>query len=165
MRLLVRDLMKVGVATCPPHTPLRDIARLLLEADLEGVIVLDTEGHGTGVVTQDELIKAYARQGWETLTAEDIMRPDVPELPADIPLTAAAQLMQDMRVRVVFLMHHSEGISYPAAALSYKHFLRLLAATDDTELHDLGYGATRRKPLDAFIEKRDAAKHKSHFQE
>ena len=43
-RLLVRDLMAVGVATCPPTTPIVDVARLLLEKQLEVIVVLDEEG-------------------------------------------------------------------------------------------------------------------------
>jgi predicted transcriptional regulator len=154
-RLLVRDLMKVGVASCPPDTPIQDVARLLLEKDLEGVVVLDFEGHGVGVVTQDELVKAYSRHDRDTLTARDIMRDEVPEIPPDIPLAAAAQLMQDQGVRIFFLVHHAEGVTYPAASLSYKHLLRHLAGG---ELDDLGIRAAREKPLDAFIQKRDAAR-------
>jgi CBS domain-containing protein len=145
-RLLVRDLMTIGVKTCSTDTPIRSIAHMLLEGDLEGVVVLDEEGHGVGVVTQDELVKAYARQDRQSLTAADVLRPDVPQIPPDIPLKAAALLMQDMGVRVFFLMHHGDGIHYPAAAISYKHFLRHLAAREDSELNDLGYASERLIP-------------------
>lgn len=160
-RLLVRDLMKVGVPTCSPDMPIHQIARLLLDKNIEGVVVLDFEGHGVGVVTQDELVKAYARHDRETLTAQDIMRVDVPQVPPDIPLTAAAQLMQDMGVRVFFLNHQAEGLSYPAAAITYQHLLRHLAATQEQELEDLGIRAARQQPLDQFIEKRDAARRRT----
>jgi CBS-domain-containing membrane protein len=157
-RLLVRDLMTVGVATCPPDTSVIEVARLLLDKDLEGVVVLDQEGHALGVVSRDELVRAYARDDRRNLTAADVMHDGVTELPPDIPLTAAAQLMQDQGVRAVFLMHHASGIEYPAAMLTYKHFLRHLAAEDDHELNDLGIAAARKSPLEAFMEKRDAAR-------
>ena len=86
------------------------------------------------------------------------MTEGVVELPPDIPLTVAAQLMRDMKVRVVFLMHNANGIIYPAATLSYRHFLRHLAAESDEDLRDLGITAERRSPVDIFIEKRDAAR-------
>jgi CBS domain-containing protein len=48
-RKLVRDLMKVGVASCAPETPITDIARLLKEKGLDTVIILDPEeGHAIG---------------------------------------------------------------------------------------------------------------------
>jgi hypothetical protein len=86
------------------------------------------------------------------------MQDEVPQTPPDIPLTAAAQLMLDRGVRVLFLMHHSSGIEYPAALISYQHILRLLGARDKEELHDLGISATRQSPLEAFIQRREAAR-------
>ena len=157
-RLLVRDLMTVGVATCSPDTSVIEVTRLLLDRELEGVVVLDHEGHAVGVVSREELVRAYGRGDCHSLTAEDVMRDGVPQLPPDIPLTAAAQLMQDQGVRVVFLMHHAGGIEYPAATLSYRHLLRHLAAQSDDDLRDLGIAAERQAPLDTFVQKRDAAR-------
>jgi YD repeat-containing protein len=157
-RLLVRDLMTVGAATCSPNTPMSDVARLVLDRGLEGVVVLDQDGNGIGVVSQDELVQAYTRDDWGNLTAEAIMREGVPQVPPDIPLTAAAQLMQDQGVRVVFLMHHANGVIYPAAVLSYRHLLRHIAAHSDADLQDLGIAAARKPPLEQFTERRDAAR-------
>ena len=162
-RLLVRDLMSVGVATCKLATPIAEIARLLVENDLEGVIVLDSEGHAAGVISQDELIRAYSQDNPDTLVAEEVMRTDVPQLPPDIPLAAAAQIMQDLGVRVAFIMHHATGIIYPAAVITYKHFLRHLAAQNDDELNDLGIKAARQSPLETFIQRRETARRKHQF--
>ena len=160
-RVLVRDLMSVGVASCAMQTPIADIARLLLEKDLEAVVVMNAEGHAVGIVSQDELARAYAREDRGRLTAEDVMRDNVPEVPPDIPIVAAAQIMRDQGLRVVFLMHHAGGIRYPAAALSYRHLLRHLAARDDGDLNDLGIKAAREAPLQTFIQKREAARRRS----
>jgi CBS domain-containing protein len=157
-RSLVRELMTVGVATCPPDTSIVEVTRLLLDEELEGVVVLDREGHAVGVVTRDELVRAYSRDDCRSLTAEEVMRDGVPQIPPDIPLSAAAQLMQDQGTRVVFLMHHAGGIEYPAAFLSYKHFLRHLVAQDEDELSDLGIAAARQLPLEAFVQKREEAR-------
>lgn len=155
---LVRDLMTVGVATCPADTPAADIARLLLNTGVEGVVVLHHDGHAVGMVSQDELVHAYAYDNWQDLTAEAIMREEVVEVPPDIPITAAAQIMEDLGVRMVFLMHNSEGIRYPAAALSYQHILRHMAAASEDDLADLGIKASRLSPVEAFKQKRDAAR-------
>ena len=82
----------------------------------------------------------------------------MPQAPPDIPLTVVAQLMVDQDVRAFFLMHNAGGIIYPAAVISYKHLIRHLAATSEDELSDLGIDAARKLPLDAFIERRDAAR-------
>ena len=72
--------MTVGVPTCKRDTPIGDIARFLLEQNVEAMCVLDAEGHGIGVVGYEELVRAYGREDAQTLTAEDIMSEGVPEL-------------------------------------------------------------------------------------
>lgn len=157
--LLVRDLMKVGVATCSPDTPVEEIARLLIEKELEAVVVLDPEeGHAVGMVSQHELVWAYGQAGVRNFVAEDILCEEIPTAPPDIPLTVAAQLMHDQGVRVLFLMHHAGGVIYPAAFLSYTHLLRHLAAREGEDLKDLGIRAARQTPLEAFIERRETAR-------
>ena len=162
-RLLVRDLMTVGVSTCSPDTPITDLARLFLEKNLEGVIVLDHEGHAVGIVSQDDLIRVYARDDHRTLVAENAMSAAVPQFPPDIPLAAAAQLMRDQGIRIAFMMHNANGIIYPAAVLTYRHILRHLAANDDSELEDLGIKASRTAPLDTFFQRRDEARRQSQY--
>jgi CBS-domain-containing membrane protein len=159
-RILVRDLMKVGVASCAPETLVSEVAHLLREKGIEGIIVLDQEeGHALGMISQNELADAFIRHGADArnLKAEEIMRDNIPQVPPDIPLQAAFQIMRDTGVRIVFLMHHAGGVKYSAAALSFSHLMRYLDAKDD-ELTDLGIKADRMSPLDAFIQKRDAAR-------
>jgi len=98
---------------------------------------------GPAVTCYDELVEAYAHPNRDALTAEDVMNERIPHVRPDIPLSAAAQLMQDMGVRMLFLMPQRGGITYPAAMLSYRQLLRHLAARDDDELSDLGINAIR----------------------
>lgn len=149
--------MTVGVNTCTPDTPVPDLARWILEKGLEAVVVLK-DGNAEGVVDQTDLIRAYGRPDVHELTAEKIMREEVPQVPPDIPLTAAAQIMLDEGVRALFLMHAAAGIEYPAGIITFQHLLRHLAARDPSELKDLGIQAARQTPLELFIQKRDAAR-------
>lgn len=153
--------MTVGVPTCAASAPADELARLLIDRNLEAVVVLDHEGHAVGIVSQEELVQSYTRGDGHHLTAEQLMREDVPQIPADIPLGAAAQIMRDQRVRVLYLMHHSEGISYPAAMISYRHLLRHLGAAESTDLEDLGIRARREAPLDTFFKRRDEARRRA----
>lgn len=141
-RTLVRELIGPAV-TCAPDTPVAEIARLLLARDLEGVVVLNEDGHAVGVVGQDELVTAYGRPDRAGLTAEDVMNEAIPHVRPDIPLAAAAQIMRDLGVRMLFLMPQRGGITYPAAMLSYRQLLRHLAAHNDDELTDLGINVVR----------------------
>jgi len=159
---LVRDLMSVGVLTCSPETPILELTRILLEKDLEAAVVLDDRGHAAGIVSRDDLVRAYASgDDIQGLAVEAVMQDGVPQVPPDIPLTAAAQIMQDQALRIIFLMHHAGGIEYPAAMLSYTHLLRHMAMESADDLSDLGIKADRESPLEAFYKRRDEARRKA----
>jgi predicted transcriptional regulator len=157
---LVRDLMTVGVVTCATNTPVTTIAEAILEKDLEAIVVLDEEGHAVGVISQVELVDVYGRENYSELTAGDILHEGVPQIPSDIPLRAAAQMKKDEGVRAFFMMHHAGGIEYPAAVISFRHFLRHMAMKNPEDLKDLGFSAERELPLESFFERRDAKKGK-----
>jgi predicted transcriptional regulator len=159
---LVRDLMTVGVPTCAPSTSLGDLARTAIEKRVEAFVVLNQDdGHALGVVSQEEMVSAFARGGSPTLTAGEIMSDGVPQIPPDIPLEAATQIMLDRGIRALFLMHHAGGIEYPAAFITFNHILRLLSAQEPEDLKDLGIKANRKLPLEAYFQRRDAARHKN----
>lgn len=158
---LVRELMTVGVQTCSMTTPIVDIVRLMQVQHIEALVVLDEHGHAVGIVSQDELVRAYCRDNCRELVAADFMRADIPQIPPDIPLTAAAQIMLDWGVRVLYMMHNAGGIGYPAAVLTYSHILRHLGASDGDDLSDLGIHADRQSPLESFIQKRDEARRRA----
>ena len=129
---LVRDLMQIGVTTCRKDTPLVEAARTLLCEQLESLIVLNDDGHAVGMLTRPDVVTAYGRsgasaQGYEPLTAGDVMRPDILEIPPDIPATAAALMILDQGIREAFLMHHDGGMSWPAAVFRFDDVLRYLA--------------------------------------
>jgi len=177
---LVRDLMTIGVETCTPDTPLSEIARTILEKGIEAVVVIERgcggnpgDRHAIGMVSQDELVRAYAgpahpasrnkKAAIENIAAE-VMREQIPQIPADIPILVAAQLMIDLKVRALYVMHQAGGVGYPAGVITFKHILRHLAAENPEELGDLGVGARRTPPLEAFFERRDAARKKNQAQ-
>ena len=126
---LVRDLMQIGVATCQADLPLVKAVQLLLHDRLESLVVLDERGHAVGVFGRREAVIAYGRLGAvvqdsATVAVAEFMRPEIPEIPPDIPAAVAAQIMLDQGVRALFLMHHDLGVSWPAAILRFEDVLR-----------------------------------------
>jgi CBS domain-containing protein len=130
---LVRDLMQIGVETCAADTSLLEVVRHLIRSGLEALVVLDKNGHAVGLFGRREAVAAYSlsQSGLAELaelTVADAMRPDVPEIPPDIPASAAAQLMLDQNLRELYLMHHDGGISWPAAVIRFEDVLRRMSA-------------------------------------
>jgi len=135
------------------------MVKLVRKHDLEGAVVLDDRGHAAGIVDRDDLVRFYASgDDGQGLPVQVVMQDGVPQIPPDIPLAAAAQIMQDRKLRIVFLMHHAGGIEYPAAMLSYTHLLRHLAMESPEDLSDLGIKAERESPLESFYKRRDQAR-------
>lgn len=163
---LVRDLMRIGVATCPADTPVTEAARILLENGLEALVVLDENGHAAGLFGRREAVVAFGlseigREGIELQTVADALRPDIPEIPPDIPATAAAQLMLDQGVRELYLLHHDGGISWPAAVLRFEDILSYLAAKEEGDSPAVGARAVRKSPIELFKERYGLEKSRS----
>jgi CBS domain-containing protein len=155
----IRDLMQIGVSTCTPDTPVADVARILLAGDINSIILLNPiDGNALGIVTQSDLLRVCSKDDHGKLTAMDGMQEEFPQLPPDIPISTAIQLMLDNNIQTYFLTHHSGGITYPAGYLSDKSILKYMAATEEEgELFKMGLDAERKPPLESFIHKRDAA--------
>ena len=118
---LVRDLMTVGVPTCKTSTPVLEVARFLLDKNLDELVVLNDEGEAVGVCGLEHLVPLYGREDLAALTAEEAMSEGVPSLPADVPVAVAAQTMIDQGIRTAYMMHNSAGIIYPAGFISFRH--------------------------------------------
>lgn len=135
---LVRDLMHIGVATCPANTSVIEATRILLREGLESLVVLDENGHAAGLFGRREAVATYGLsavniQDGETFTVAEIMRPDIPEIPPDIPATAAGQIMLDQGVRELYLMHHDGGIHWPAAVLRFEDILNHMMSLSEAQ--------------------------------
>jgi CBS domain-containing protein len=155
---LVRDLMHIGVPSCSSQTPLIEAARTLLAKQLEALVILDEHGHAIGMLSRREVAITYAqaginKSGFETLAVADVMRADIPQVPADIPATAAVQLMLDQNLREIYVMHHEGGIRYPAAVLRFEDVLRFVSARTEADLVGMGFGAARQSPIEIFKER------------
>ena len=153
--LLVRDVMRLGVPTCKLADPLDKVAALMLDQAATAIIVLDEEADTRGWINEARLAEAYLRVESDRhladarhLTAADIMGEVVPEAPSDIPLTAAAQLMADLGVDHLFMLHHAAGRSWPASVLCLRDLVRVLAGPE--YLKNQGMHAARPTPMDLF---------------
>jgi len=157
--LLVRDVMRIGVATCKQDIPVQAVAVQMLEQNCTALIVIDEEGDSRGWIGERHLAAAFARAGKAAgaaedgpfspdLTAADIMDEDIPESPADIPLTAAVQIMADARVDHLFYLHRAAGMAWPSAVLELRDAVRALAGPE--YIRNQGTGAPRPTPMDLF---------------
>jgi len=101
-RAKVSDVMRVGLVTCRPETPVSDVARMMIAYGIHSVIVagLDEEEgeRDWGVVSDLDLATAALSDRRDELTAREIASTELVTIKSDEPLERAAQLMAEHQV-------------------------------------------------------------------
>jgi CBS domain-containing protein len=95
----VDKIMHPGVLTCPPETPLRDVARMMARYRIHAVVVFseDEDGWGAGVwgiVSDADLVAAAAAGDVDGRTAGGTARSPLVTVLREDTLERAAELMK-----------------------------------------------------------------------
>ncbi|MDW8344502.1 MAG: site-2 protease family protein [Verrucomicrobiae bacterium] len=92
--LRVSDAMITEFVTLDDHATLADAVEALLRTSQHEFPITDVSGELRGILTRDDMIKAYRRSGPDTPVIE-VMRTRVPKVPAWAPFEEAFRLMQE----------------------------------------------------------------------
>ena len=99
----VNDVMTKDPACCTPETPLRDVARLMVDCDCGEIPVVDSKRtmRPVGVVTDRDIVVRCVATGRNPLEAEaeDCMSSPVVTVTPDADLEDGADLMEKHRLR------------------------------------------------------------------
>lgn len=147
----VRDIMRRDVITVRPETPLKEVARLLVEHGISGLPVVDAEGQVLGVVSEGDLI--VKERGAETgrprilgallggersrtelakveaRSAGDAMTSPAVTIEPGAPVRAAAALMVERQVNRLPVVEDGKLVGIVTRADIVRTFVR-----SDTEL-------------------------------
>jgi CBS domain-containing protein len=108
--LRVRQLMSLGIVTCPPHTSLREVAWLMYEAEVSSVVIVDKKGKMQGLISQFDLLKYYG-QDLEGQQAEACMVKIPIVIGPDERVAAAAQQMLKNKIHRLIVIERKENRS------------------------------------------------------
>ena len=98
----VSAVMTPNPAACRINTPVRDVARMMLDNDCGQIPVLDDQNRPMGVVTdRDIAIRMVANSGNVMATAGDVMTSPIKTVRADSDLKDCISLMEEAKVRRV----------------------------------------------------------------
>ena len=99
----VNDVMTQDPACCTPETPLRDVARMMVECDCGEIPVVDSKRtlRPAGVVTDRDIVVRCVAAGKNPLEAEaeDCMSSPVVTVTPDADLEEVADLMEKHQLR------------------------------------------------------------------
>ena len=127
----VAEAMHPGTITCPPETPLADVARMMAAYSIHCVVVLadvdeaDFEGRLWGVVSDLDLVEAAATADLEERTAGGTAASPLVTVPPDESLERAAQLMAENETAHLVVVDPASD--RPVGVLSTLDVARVLA--------------------------------------
>jgi CBS domain-containing protein len=123
-RTRVAAAMTTGVISCPPQTPLRDVARIMASHRVHAVYVFDDEaGELWGLVSDLDLVAA-ARGDLDRLTARDASVTPLIAVQSDDLLSRAAQLLAENGVSHLAVL---DPAARPIGVLSTLDLARVIA--------------------------------------
>src|ERR1051325_8620926 len=109
----VHDAMRVGVVTCRPETPLRDVAHMMAGYGIHSVVVeqLEADSRVWGIVSAIDVARAAAAGSSDltALTAGDVATTELVTIPADETLRRAARLMTEHGVGHLIAVQPEDG--------------------------------------------------------
>jgi CBS domain-containing protein len=158
-----QDVMTTKVVSVAPHTPVAEIAKLLLERQISAVPVVGDDRRLLGIVSEGDLIHELGQDGaprswWLDLLASpqarataylkshgrlarDVMTRSVIAVPPDAPLPQIARLLEARRIKRVPVVHDGQLVGIVSRADLLRAFALQPAAeaaarADDRELRE-----------------------------
>ena len=126
--MLAKDVMKTELVTVSGNTPVKEIAKLMLQHDISGVPVVDEQGKVLGVVSELDLMRKHIKPNdpsiWTMIwgmdadktkkyqdalrkylgkTAEDVMTAPALTVDAEETLEKVGNLMFNKQIKRVFV--------------------------------------------------------------
>jgi predicted transcriptional regulator len=135
----VKDLMNADIMTVPDEMTTDDLARYLVEREISGAPVVDSQGHLVGVVSMTDIGRNMAepsdfassrragfyrdiavdpaledfRQGYveePTVTVRDVMTPVIHQVPVTASVAEAARIMVDQHIHRLLVTQGKEPV-------------------------------------------------------
>ena len=99
----VTSVMTANPACCTAETPLREVARMMIDNDCGEIPVVDDKGIPVGVVTDRDITVRIVAEGRDTMgaTAAEAMSSPVKTIREDSSLKDATDVMEKAKIRRV----------------------------------------------------------------
>ncbi len=158
------DIMTREVVAASPDTPVRDVAKLMIDHHISGVPVIDA-GKLVGIISENDLLRRIelgtekTRSRWlqlftsdDTLLAEyvhargrqarDVMSMDVVTVPPDAPVATIAEIMESRHIKRIPVVEGGKVVGIVSRANLVQALATVAPAppeavqADDAKIHD-----------------------------
>ncbi|MCL5679888.1 MAG: CBS domain-containing protein [Candidatus Marsarchaeota archaeon] len=126
--VLVKDAMSKNAITAKAGDLVADIAKIMVEREIGGVIIVDDDMFPIGIVTEGDIVRNLVakKMDLEDTVAKDIMTTPVITITDDIELSAAARLMAARHIKklcIVDLDGKLKGIMTESDVIKHAGYL------------------------------------------
>ncbi len=129
---LIRDVMTRGVVTVSADTSVKEIAEIMTNRQLSGVVVIAAYGDTLGFISELDIVEVLDKPNLRAMTAEDIMSSRLIAVAPDATLRQAARIMNEGRIhRLLILSEKGAGaLQRPVGILSASDIIREIARAE-----------------------------------
>jgi CBS domain-containing protein len=111
------DVMHKGVIFCYNNDSVREVAKIMDENQIRGVVVIDDSGDVWGLISNTDLLQYYY-DDIDTLKAEDIMKPYKIDVDPLWPIEKAIEIMKRNKFEHLIIIDPNAGPKRPVAILT-----------------------------------------------
>ncbi|KXZ40517.1 CBS domain-containing protein [Alkalithermobacter thermoalcaliphilus JW-YL-7 = DSM 7308] len=129
-----KDIMTSEVITVKKDTPIEDIAKILIEKRISGVVVVDDENKVVGVVSETDIVKKEKNikvPSFITILQGVVFLDSIKEMEEDIKRVAAYKA-EDIMSSDVLTVNEKDDLEYVANLMIEKSINRV-PVVDDTK--------------------------------
>jgi CBS domain-containing protein len=109
--------MHKGVIFCYNNDSVREVAKIMDENQIRGVVVIDDSGDVWGLISNTDLLQYYY-DDIDTLKAEDIMKPYKIDVDPLWPIEKAIEIMKRNKFEHLIIIDPNAGPKRPVAILT-----------------------------------------------
>lgn len=124
-KVLVRDLMHLGVITCEVDTPLCDVARMMIDESVHSIVVIDEEGEACGVISDLGILEGYGKK-FVNMKAEDVLKGCTITVNPSVAIEEAVKEMLEKHVHHLVIMSE-RPLRRPVGILAATDIVREMA--------------------------------------
>ncbi|WP_066071502.1 CBS domain-containing protein [Alkalithermobacter thermoalcaliphilus] len=134
IQVKAKDIMTSEVITVKKDTPIEDIAKILIEKRISGVVVVDDENKVVGVVSETDIVKKEKNikvPSFITILQGVVFLDSIKEMEEDIKRVAAYKA-EDIMSSDVLTVNEKDDLEYVANLMIEKSINRV-PVVDDTK--------------------------------
>ena len=105
----VKDVMTYGVVAIPEDSSVMDVARIFVEANVHGVVVMSNRNEPLGVISELDLPKAFGKD-FRQVNVKEIYNTPISTVNMDESIKKAGEIMKEKHIHRLIVVDENNRI-------------------------------------------------------